>query len=137
MISLEQKPKHKDLVFAPWGTEYTSAIEEEMQIRTVMQIIYMQNYLKNNNIPYLMFNALSNGFDKPLTDECSDLLKQVDEKHYYNLKGNFNNCQHGWCIKEGLSVSENDQHPSIQGHKQWGAKLFPMVQEILTDKEIL
>ena len=137
MISLEQKPKHKDLVFAPWGTEYTSAIEEEMQIRTVMQIIYMQNYLKNNNISYLMFNALSNGFDKPLTDECSDLLKQVDEKHYYNLKGNFNNCQHGWCIKEGLSVSENDQHPSIQGHKQWGAKLFPMVQEILTDKGIL
>ena len=95
-----------------------------------MQIIYMQNYLKNNNVPYLMFNALSNGFDKPLTDECNDLLKQVDERHYYNLKGDFDNCQHGWCVKEGLSVSENDQHPSIQGHKQWGSKLLPMAKAI-------
>ena len=35
---------YKDLVFTPWKDEYTPAIEEEMQIRTVMQIIYMQNY---------------------------------------------------------------------------------------------
>ena len=130
MIGLNQEPKHKDLVFSPWGIEYVPAIAEEMQIRTVMQIIYMQNYLKNNNIPYLMFNALSNGFDKPLTDECSNLLKQVDEKHYYNLKGNFDNCQHGWCIKERLSVSENDEHPNVQGNKQWSLKLLPMVKEI-------
>ena len=130
MIGLNQEPKHKDLVFSPWGIEYVPAIAEEMQIRTVMQIIYMQNYLKNNNISYLMFNALSNGFDKPLTDECSNLLKQVDEKHYYNLKGNFDNCQHGWCIKEGLSVSENDEHPNVQGNKQWSLKLLPMVKEI-------
>ena len=131
MIGPKQKPTYKDLVFTPWGSEYTSAIDEEMQIRTVMQIIYMQNYLKNNNIPYLMFNALSNGFDKPLTDECNDLLKQVDEKHYYNLSGNFDNCQHGWCVKEGLSVSENDDHPNILGHKKWGSKLLPMAKKIL------
>ena len=132
MISPEQEPGYKDLVFTPWKDEYTPAIEEEMQIRTVMQIIYMQNYLKNNNVPYLMFNALSNGFDKPLTDECNDLLKQVDERHYYNLKGDFDNCQHGWCVKEELSVSENDDHPNIQGHKKWGLKLLPIAQEILS-----
>ena len=122
---------YKDLAFNPWRKKFIPAILEECQIRTVIQIIYMQNYLKNNNIPYLMFNALSNGFDQPLTDECSKLLKKVDEKYYYNLKGDFNNCQHGWCIKEGLSVSELDQHPNILGHKQWGLKLLPMAKKIL------
>ena len=121
---------YKDLAFNPWRAKFIPAILEECQIRTVIQIIYMQNYLKNNNVPYLMFNALSNGFDQPLTDECNELLKQVDEKHYYNLKGNFDNCQHGWCIKEGLSVSENDEHPNVQGNKQWSLKLLPMVKEI-------
>ena len=58
MISPEQEPGYKDLVFTPWKDEYTPAIEEEMQIRTVMQIIYMQNYLKNNNFDFILFGTL-------------------------------------------------------------------------------
>ena len=37
--------------------------------------------------------------------ECKELLEQVDEKYYYKLKGKFDESQHGWCMKEGLSVS--------------------------------
>ena len=29
-----------------------------------------------------------------------------------------------------LSVSENDEHPNVQGNKQWSLKLLPMVKEI-------
>ena len=131
MIAPGEEAKYKDLIFKPWKDEYKPAIEEELQIRTVMQIIYMQSYLKNNNIPYLMFNALWNGFDEPLTEECQQLLTQVDEKHFYKLTGDFSYSQHGWCMKEGLSVSEFDEHPTIEGHKQWGLHLLPMIEEIL------
>ena len=131
MIGPGEEAKFKDIVFDPWKGEYIPAIEHELQIRTVMQIIYMQNYLKNNNIPYLMFNALWNGFDEPLTEECEKLLRQVDEKYYYKLKGDFAGSQHGWCMKEGLAVSEFDEHPTIEGHKQWGLQLLPLVEEIL------
>jgi|TARA_R110000824_G_scaffold224719_1_gene412402 hypothetical protein len=131
MIGPGEEAKFKDIVFDPWKGEYTPAIEHELQIRTVMQIIYMQNYLKNNNIPYLMFNALWNGFDEPLTEECEKLLRQVDENYYYKLKGDFACSQHGWCMKEGLSVSEFDEHPTIEGHKQWSLQLLPLVEEIL------
>ena len=96
-----------------------------------MQIIYMQNYFKNNNVPYLIFNALWNGFDKPLTKECKAFLKDVDQNHYYKLNGTFDESQHGWCKKSGLSVSEIDEHPNIEGQKQWGLKLLPLAKKII------
>ena len=131
MVAPGEDAKYKDLIFKPWKNEYKPAIEEEGQIRTVMQIIYMQNYFKNNNIPYLMFNALWNGFDRPMTRECKDLLSKVDEKHFYELRGTFDNVQHGWCVKEGLQVSEQDDHPNIQGQLAWAEKLMPQVESIL------
>lgn len=131
MVAPGEDAKYKDLIFKPWKNEYRPAIEEEGQIRTVMQIIYMQNYFKNNNIPYLMFNALWNGFDRPMTRECKDLLSKVDEKHFHELRGTFDNVQHGWCVKEGLQVSEQDDHPNIQGQLAWAEKLMPQVESIL------
>ena len=123
--------KHKDQVFDPWGEEYIPAILEECQIKTIIQIIYMQSFLKTENIPYLMFNAMWNGFDQPKTTECKDLLNNVDENHFYNLRGTFDECQHGWCIKEKLHVSDADEHPNLQGQLAWGEKLLPMAQKIL------
>jgi|TARA_Y100000590_G_scaffold367629_1_gene427800 hypothetical protein len=131
MVAPGEAARYKDLIFDPWKDEYKPAIEEELQIRTVMQIIYMQNYFKNNNVPYLIFNALWNGFDKPLTKECKTLLKDVDQNHYYKLKGTPDESQHGWCKKSGLSVSELDEHPNIEGQKQWGLKLLPLAKKIL------
>ncbi len=131
MVAPGEGARYKDLIFDPWKDEYKPAIEEELQIRTVMQIIYMQNYFKNNNVPYLIFNALWNGFDKPLTKECKAFLKDVDQNHYYKLKGTPDESQHGWCKKSGLSVSELDEHPNIEGQKQWGLKLLPLAKKIL------
>ena len=123
--------KYKDLIFSPWKDEYRPAIEAEGQIRTLIQIIYMQNYFKSNNIPYLMFNALWNGFDLPLTKECDELLSKVDEKYFYKLRGTSQETQHGWCVERKLNVSDMDDHPNLKGQEAWANELFPHVKEIM------
>tara|TARA_A100001015_G_scaffold319609_1_gene443023 strand:- start:1079 stop:1855 length:777 start_codon:yes stop_codon:yes gene_type:complete len=131
MVGPEDNAGYKDLKFDPWVNkdkrEYYPAIEEEGQIRTVIQILYMQNYFKANNVPYLMYNALYNGFDDPLTDECKKLLGMVDQKKYYKLQGSFDETQHGWCLKNKLTVSEIDEHPNTQGQTAWAEELMPLV----------
>ena len=133
MVGPEDNAGYKDLKFDPWVNkdkrEYYPAIEEEGQIRTVIQILYMQNYFKANNVPYLMYNALYNGFDVPLTDECKKLLGMVDQKKYYKLQGSFDETQHGWCLKNKLTVSEIDEHPNTQGQTAWAEELMPLVSK--------
>ncbi len=133
MVGPEDNAGYKDLKFDPWVNkdkrEYYPAIEEEGQIRTVIQILYMQNYFKANNVPYLMYNALYNGFDDPLTDECKKLLGMVDQKKYYKLQGSFDETQHGWCLKNKLTVSEIDEHPNTQGQTAWAEELMPLVSK--------
>ncbi len=131
IVGPDQKPHYKDIQFNPWGKEYKPAILEDGQIRTIIQIIYMQSFLQNNKVPYLIFNALHNDFDKPYTKEAKELLKKVDNKFFYELKGTWAETQHGWCIKQGLSVSENDEHPAINGHIAWGEKMLEQVKLII------
>ena len=126
-------PKYKTLPFTAWGKEFTPAIEEDGQIRTMIQILYMQSYLKLNNVPYLMFNALYNGFDMPLTKECQRLLDMVDQKHFYKLQGEAKDTQHGWCLDKKLVVSDLDVHPNIKGQEAWAKELLPQVKEILNE----
>ena len=90
----------------------------------------MQNYFKSNNIPYLMFNALWNGFDIPLTKECGKLLGQVDEKCFYKLRGTSQETQHGWCVERKLNVSDLDDHPNLQGQEAWAEELLPQVKAV-------
>jgi hypothetical protein len=135
MVDPKSPEQYKDLPFTPWiyhgETHYTPALEADGEIRTALQILYMQSFLKLNKVPYLMFNALHNGFDKPRTNECRVLLEKVDQKHFYKLQGSFNETQHGWCMKQGLSVSDIDEHPNVQGQREWADLLEPMVEKIL------
>ena len=136
MLGPGENAGYKDLKFDPWVNknkkrEYYPAIEEEGQIRTAMQILYMQNYFKANGIPYVMYNALYNGFDDPLTDECKKLLGMVDQTRYYKLKGSFNETQHGWCLKNKMVVSDLDEHPNIEGQSAWADQLMPMVKKAI------
>jgi len=134
MVDPASPPKYKDLPFTPWiynnETHYSPALEADGQIRTALQILYMQSHLKLHNIRYLMFNALHNGFDKPLTGECKRLLDSVDTKHFYNLRGSFTETQHGWCLNKKLVVSDLDEHPNVQGQRAWADKLLPHAKDI-------
>ena len=134
MVDPGSPPRYKDLPFTPWihdgETHYKPAIEEDAQTRTATQILYMQSFLKLKNIRYFMFNALHNGFDQPLTGECKKLLNQVDTKHFYNLNGTFDECQHGWCLKKQMVVSDIDDHPNVEGHRAWAELMLPQARNI-------
>jgi len=135
MIGPDQPKAYKDFSpFTPWTdqkkTHYKPAIEEDAQTRTAIQILYMQSFLKLKDIRYLMFNALYNGFDQPLTNECRRLLDQVDTKHFYNLNGTFDECQHGWCLKKQMVVSDIDDHPNVEGHRAWAELMLPQAKNI-------
>ena len=127
--------KYKDLPFRPWidgdVVHYTPALEADGQIRTVIQILYMQSFLKLNKVKYLMFNALHNGFDNPLTNECKMLLKKIDTANFYKLYGTFDDSQHGWCVKNKMIVSDLDEHPNVQGQRAWATELQPTVEQII------
>lgn len=131
MVGKNDPKKFKDLPFDPWGKDYTVAIEHDAQTRTVIQILYMQHYLKSLGVPYMMFNALWNGFDLPLTKECSNLLDKVDQKHFYKLYGTVHETQHGWCKKQRLNVSNLDDHPNVKGQTAWADMLLPQIKEII------
>ena len=135
MVGPKDDTLYKDVRFDPWVNkgerEFWPAIEEEGQIRTVIQILYLQNYFKANNIPFLMYNALYNGFDNPLTMECEQLLAKVDTTKYFKLQGNFSDTQHGFCLKNKLTVSDLDDHPRMEGHTAWARELLPMAKKIL------
>ena len=134
MVDPKSPEQYKDLPFTPWiyrgEIHYTPALEADGEIRTALQILYMQSFLKLNKVPYLMFNALHNGFDKPRTNECQGLLEKVDQKRFYKLQGSFDETQHGWCMKQGLNVSDRDQHPNVQGQRAWADILQPLVKDI-------
>ena len=57
-------------------------------------------------------------------------MEKVDQKHFYKLQGSFNETQHGWCMKQGLNVSDRDQHPNVQGQRAWADILQPLVKDI-------
>ena len=134
MVDPLSPPKYKDLPFTPWihdgETHYSPALEADGQIRTALQILYMQSFLKLNKTPYLMFNALYNGFDRPRTNECRRLLEQVDQKRFYKLQGSFDETQHGWCLKNKFVVSDLDEHPNVVGQREWADILQPLVKDI-------
>ena len=122
--------KYKNLMFNPWQPEYFPALSEECQIKTILQILYMQSHLKLHNTPYLMFNALHNGFDDPQTDEARRLLDQIDEECFYKLRGRGDESQHGWCVANGMTVHPKDEHPNLQGQSEWGKFLEPQALKI-------
>ena len=122
--------KYKNQMFNPWQPEYFPALSEECQIKTILHILYMQYFLKYMGVPYLMFNALHNGFDQPQTQEASTLLNEIDEHHFYKLRGVSVNSQHGWAVANGMTVHAKDEHPNLQGQLEWGKLLEPKALQI-------
>lgn len=136
MIGPQDAKKYKDLCFDPWGQDFTVALEHDAQLRTIIQILYMQGLLKANKVRYLMFNALDNGFDTPLNKEAKELLEKVDTKFFLDLTAGPSYTQHGWCLRnKELVVSEIDEHPNVQGQQAWAEKLMPLVSELLKEDE--
>ena len=53
------------------------------------------------------------------------------EQNFFQLRATHDETQHGWCLKNELCVSKNDEHPAIDGHCAWGLKMLNMTKSIL------
>ena len=102
------------------------------QIEHLHSIINLQNFLKVNNINYLMYNA----FDKFDLEASTNLSKLVDLNHWVDgdmVNAHFkeyiistNPIKH-WGSKSDPSEWFIDQHPTDKSHIEWGEYLHKYI----------
>jgi len=98
------------------------------QIEHLHSIINLQNFLKVNNINYLMYNA----FDKFELEASTNLSKLVDLNHWVDgdmVNAHFKeyiistNPITNWDTSEWFSIS----HPTDKSHTEWGEYLHKYI----------
>ena len=100
-------------------------IDETIKINFLLQIIDLQEFFVSNNIPYVMFNGLSN-HTWSKSNSISLLNEQVDKKRFFA----FNEMNHFDFIHENnLAISEEDGHPTAEGHEIWFDMLWKFVEK--------
>jgi hypothetical protein len=76
-------------------------------------VLGLQNYLKLNNIKYVMYNALP-----PPTIRKNDhhtLYCSIDQTHFYNVDSS----QYYYCEQNDRFISKTDHHPNEKGIEEW------------------
>ena len=103
------------------------------QIEHLHSIINLQNFLKVNNINYLMYNA----FDKFELEASTNLSKLVDLNHW--VDGNMVNAHFkeyiistnpikNWGTDKTPSEWFISQHPTDKSHTEWGEYLHKYIK---------
>jgi len=115
-----------------WRTFHTRDIIEKMQgfddeehesIQILNHIVDLQNYFKLNNIQYLMYFGLNNTITK--SQDSQRLLSMIDTTKFFDI--DYSHFQ--WCQDKKYYVSQNDYHPSHQGHRLWANKLIKYIDD--------
>ena len=100
-------------------------IEETEKVNFLSQVLDLQNYLKANNIPYVMYNAMSNNTQSK-SSSINILNDEVDQKRFFV----FNEMNHfDYVRKNNLAISNTDYHPTAEGHKIWFEMLWKFVEK--------
>jgi hypothetical protein len=119
-------------------------IDASSSINLYTNILTLQNFFKLNNIPYVMYFALTN--DLPREGDFDVLYDAVDQTRFMNFKpsehaqeniGIYNSMKkmlrvrvpNQDCAKHGWTKSMNDGHPNEKGHHGWAALLEKFVKE--------
>ena len=87
-------------------------VDWEVQ-RYFQNVLGLQNYLKLNNIKYVMYNALP-----PPTIRKNDhhtLYCSIDQTHFYNVDSS----QYYYCEQNDRFISKTDHHPNEKGIEEW------------------
>tara|TARA_Y100000114_G_scaffold154130_1_gene175525 strand:- start:456 stop:1166 length:711 start_codon:yes stop_codon:yes gene_type:complete len=95
--------------------------------RWYQNTLCLQNYLKVNNMKYVMYNSLEPAL-KVSTKKKQDhymLRKAVDQDKFFRL--DFSQYQH--CQSIGQFISDNDHHPNEIGHRSWAKELTNFIEE--------
>ena len=92
--------------------------------RYYQNVIGLQNYLKINNIRFVMYNSLQPALSYYKQDHQA-LGSAIDRKHFYKLESS----HHDFCVTKNLLISKQDGHPNEEGHKLWGENLHEYIQQ--------
>ena len=87
-------------------------------VRWVNHVIDLQTYFKYKKIPYLMYNALP-----PFIDLKNKTFKMLYDKIDHKSFFNFTTSHYDFIVHNNYIVSEDDPHPSTQGHRVWAEQL--------------
>jgi hypothetical protein len=92
--------------------------------RYYQNVIGLQNYLKINNIRFVMYNSLQPALSYYKQDHQA-LGSAIDRKHFMDIE----QCQNLFCQHKGLCISAHDTHPNEQGHKTWADKVKKFIDQ--------
>jgi len=109
-------------------------INKSMRLRYLEQVLSLQDFFKLNNINYCMYNALTNRYNSGDAEGLDRLADKVDKQRFFgfDVESHLEFVQNSIKepgIKNRLTLSDIDDHPSHRGHRLWGDKLHAFIKE--------
>tara|TARA_B100000902_G_C27099309_1_gene807977 strand:- start:219 stop:884 length:666 start_codon:yes stop_codon:yes gene_type:complete len=115
---------HEQLKFI--GQQKGWDVEQDHSLLQLTQILDLQHYFIINKIRYVMYFGLIPQIDLKYKDHQT-LFNALDKKTFFN----FETSHYEFCKSNNLQLSEHDEHPSIDGHKQWAAQLIKHMDQLI------
>tara|TARA_B110000211_G_C14045629_1_gene538798 strand:- start:425 stop:1102 length:678 start_codon:yes stop_codon:yes gene_type:complete len=100
-------------------------VDQDHSLLQLTQMLDMQNYLKINDIPYVMYFGLISQISIKYPDHHT-LFNALDHTRIYNPATS----HYEFCKFCNLQLSNQDEHPSAEGHKQWAEGLIKYIDDI-------
>ncbi len=97
-------------------------IENTLSMNFLDNVFDLQNYFERKGIPYVMYNSLPNDFGNGTVD-FEIIRSAINMDRFFSPKVS----QLEFVADKNLIVSQNDPHPSAEGHQQWATKLMEFI----------
>jgi len=97
-------------------------IENNLTMNFLDNVFDLQNYFERNRIPYVMYNSLPNDFGNGTVD-FEIMRNAINMDRFFSPKVS----QFEFITDKNLISSQNDPHPSAEGHQQWAKQLIEFI----------
>ena len=97
-------------------------IENNLTMNFLDNVFDLQNYFERNKIPYVMYNSLPNDFGNGTVD-FEIMRNAINMDRFFSPKVS----QLEFITDKNLISSQNDPHPSAEGHQQWATQLIEFI----------
>tara|TARA_Y100001937_G_scaffold75618_1_gene102717 strand:+ start:4848 stop:5510 length:663 start_codon:yes stop_codon:yes gene_type:complete len=97
-------------------------IENTLSMEFLDNVFDLQNYFERKRIPYVMYNSLPNDFGNGTAD-FEVIRNAINMDRFFSPKVS----QLEFVLDKNLIVSQNDPHPSAEGHQLWAKQLKEFV----------
>ena len=100
-------------------------IEKNMTMSFLDNVFDLQNYFERRRIPYVMYNSLPNDFDQKGIGDFKVIRDAINMDRFFSPKVS----QLEFVLDKNLIVSQNDPHPSGEGHQRWAKQLKDFIDD--------